>query len=315
MIDPDAAPHVIDLTGQTTLEMLAGVLGIARACVANDSGAMHMAAAVGTPLVAHLRSDARVRNGAADAIGRARGSADAPGLVPSLHASRMSDRPPVHEGDHPRARARGGHVAVILNIVKEASGVGCCAAALADRSPSQQEGRRRGRCRRGRVRVRQGGARLARGAGADPRVRLHRDRPWRRRQRGQQHGRARRPGDARRGRRPRRARPAGRGGAAPPRRFAAPPARGDDADAGQDTDPCRRHSFRQAAGRADRSRRGASRSTPGVRAVVREGGARGHAERRRGALCPTTAPDSSRRRSCDKVRRDADGARSCRFPC
>ncbi|MBI2828744.1 MAG: lipopolysaccharide heptosyltransferase II [Acidobacteria bacterium] len=52
MIEADAARRVIDLTGQTTVEMLAGVLGIATACVSNDSGAMHMAAAVGTPLVA-----------------------------------------------------------------------------------------------------------------------------------------------------------------------------------------------------------------------------------------------------------------------
>ncbi|NOT28176.1 MAG: lipopolysaccharide heptosyltransferase II [Acidobacteria bacterium] len=52
MVDAQAASHVIDLSGQTTLEMLAGVLGIANGCVANDSGAMHMAAAIGTPLVA-----------------------------------------------------------------------------------------------------------------------------------------------------------------------------------------------------------------------------------------------------------------------
>lgn len=51
-IETDARPHVIDMTGQTTLEMLAGVLSIATACVSNDSGAMHLAAAVGTPLVA-----------------------------------------------------------------------------------------------------------------------------------------------------------------------------------------------------------------------------------------------------------------------
>jgi heptosyltransferase-2 len=51
-VDADAAPHVIDMTGQTTIPMLAGVLSIAEACVANDSGAMHLAAAVGTPLVA-----------------------------------------------------------------------------------------------------------------------------------------------------------------------------------------------------------------------------------------------------------------------
>ncbi len=51
-IDADVRPHVIDLTGQTTLEALAGILRLAAACVANDSGAMHMAAAVGTPVVA-----------------------------------------------------------------------------------------------------------------------------------------------------------------------------------------------------------------------------------------------------------------------
>jgi heptosyltransferase-2 len=52
MIDRQAAAHVVDLSGQTSLEVLAGILGIAHACVANDSGAMHVAAAVGTPLVA-----------------------------------------------------------------------------------------------------------------------------------------------------------------------------------------------------------------------------------------------------------------------
>jgi len=51
-VDADATPHVIDLTGQTTIPMLASVLSVAGACVANDSGAMHLAAAVGTPLVA-----------------------------------------------------------------------------------------------------------------------------------------------------------------------------------------------------------------------------------------------------------------------
>ncbi len=51
-IEADATPYVIDMTAQTTIEMLAGVLGVASACVSNDSGAMHLAAAVGTPLVA-----------------------------------------------------------------------------------------------------------------------------------------------------------------------------------------------------------------------------------------------------------------------
>jgi heptosyltransferase-2 len=47
----DITSRVLDLTGQTTLEQLAGLLRLARACVANDSGAMHLAAAIGTVLV------------------------------------------------------------------------------------------------------------------------------------------------------------------------------------------------------------------------------------------------------------------------
>jgi heptosyltransferase-2 len=48
----DVAPLMIDLTGATSLEQLAGVMRMAAACVSNDSGAMHLAAAVGAPLVA-----------------------------------------------------------------------------------------------------------------------------------------------------------------------------------------------------------------------------------------------------------------------
>jgi heptosyltransferase II len=48
----DVDPAIIDLTGATTLEMLAGVMAIAAACVSNDSGAMHLAGAVGVPLAA-----------------------------------------------------------------------------------------------------------------------------------------------------------------------------------------------------------------------------------------------------------------------
>jgi heptosyltransferase-2 len=51
-IAPDARPRVIDLTGQTTLETLAATFRLASACVSNDSGAMHVAAAVGAPVVA-----------------------------------------------------------------------------------------------------------------------------------------------------------------------------------------------------------------------------------------------------------------------
>ena len=47
-----ARPSVIDLAGRTDLATLAGVLHLANACVSNDSGAMHVAGAVGVPLVA-----------------------------------------------------------------------------------------------------------------------------------------------------------------------------------------------------------------------------------------------------------------------
>jgi heptosyltransferase II len=43
---------VIDVAGQTTLVQLAGMIAACAAFVSNDSGAMHLAAAVGTPLAA-----------------------------------------------------------------------------------------------------------------------------------------------------------------------------------------------------------------------------------------------------------------------
>jgi len=45
-------PHVIDAAGATTLHGLIGVLSLADGCVSNDSGAMHVAAALGVPVVA-----------------------------------------------------------------------------------------------------------------------------------------------------------------------------------------------------------------------------------------------------------------------
>lgn len=44
--------RVVDLVGETDLPALAGVIARARAFVSNDSGAMHLAAAAGTPVVA-----------------------------------------------------------------------------------------------------------------------------------------------------------------------------------------------------------------------------------------------------------------------
>ncbi len=47
---------VVDLTGRTTLQEMAGVMARCRVCVSNDSGAMHVAAAVGVPVVAMFGS-------------------------------------------------------------------------------------------------------------------------------------------------------------------------------------------------------------------------------------------------------------------
>ncbi len=47
-----AAPNGLNLAGQTTLEELAAVLSLSSAVLCNDSGGMHLAAALGTPLTA-----------------------------------------------------------------------------------------------------------------------------------------------------------------------------------------------------------------------------------------------------------------------
>ena len=49
---PLEAPLVLDLTGQTSLGALIGLLSRAELCVSNDSGGMHVAAALGRPVVA-----------------------------------------------------------------------------------------------------------------------------------------------------------------------------------------------------------------------------------------------------------------------
>jgi lipopolysaccharide heptosyltransferase II len=52
LVSDDARGNIIDLAGSTTLDTLAGILALARVCVSNDSGAMHLAGAVGVPLAA-----------------------------------------------------------------------------------------------------------------------------------------------------------------------------------------------------------------------------------------------------------------------
>jgi heptosyltransferase-2 len=66
-----AGTRVVDLVGQTTLAQLVGVIARCAAFVSNDSGAMHVAAALGVPLTAIFGpTDERVTSpgGRADAI-------------------------------------------------------------------------------------------------------------------------------------------------------------------------------------------------------------------------------------------------------
>ncbi len=49
---PETAPRVVDLVGRTSLGALVGVAARASVLISNDSGAMHVAAALGCPVVA-----------------------------------------------------------------------------------------------------------------------------------------------------------------------------------------------------------------------------------------------------------------------
>ncbi len=60
-----AAARVVNLIGRTDLRLLTGVLERCQTFVSNDSGAMHLAAAVGVPVDRHLRPDRRARDRAA----------------------------------------------------------------------------------------------------------------------------------------------------------------------------------------------------------------------------------------------------------
>src|SRR5690606_27672041 len=56
-------PDARDLCGRTTLAELAGLIRRATVCVTNDSGPMHVAVALGRPVVAVFGPTSRVRTG------------------------------------------------------------------------------------------------------------------------------------------------------------------------------------------------------------------------------------------------------------
>jgi ADP-heptose:LPS heptosyltransferase len=58
-----AFPEAIDICGQTSLSGLAAIMRRANICVTNDSGPMHMAAALGLPLVSVFGPTSPVRTG------------------------------------------------------------------------------------------------------------------------------------------------------------------------------------------------------------------------------------------------------------
>jgi heptosyltransferase-2 len=62
-VSPAVRPRVHNLAGRTSLPALAGVLARARLLVTNDSGTMHLGAAVGTPLVALFGPESPLRYG------------------------------------------------------------------------------------------------------------------------------------------------------------------------------------------------------------------------------------------------------------
>ena len=72
-----AGTPVVDLVGRTTLRQLVGVVARCAAFVSNDSGAMHVAAALGVPLTAIFGpTDERVTSPGGRALREARGGID-----------------------------------------------------------------------------------------------------------------------------------------------------------------------------------------------------------------------------------------------
>ena len=83
LVPDNERQDVLDLTGVTSLSLLVGVMAIARGFVSNDSGAMHLAAAVGAGR-RDFRTDQRARDG--DRC-RRRGRARAPVLITTTYGA------------------------------------------------------------------------------------------------------------------------------------------------------------------------------------------------------------------------------------
>ena len=82
------------LNGKTSLETLIGVLAESSLMITNDSGPMHIAAALGVPTVAVFGSTDEKVTGP---CGRADTHRETSGRMQSVSAARMSNRSSVHE--------------------------------------------------------------------------------------------------------------------------------------------------------------------------------------------------------------------------
>ena len=82
-----AQSRVLDLAARRRYRVLAGVIEPAGACVSNDSGAMHLAAAAGVPVVGDLRVDKRAGDAPLARAGVRAEVVTQSGLVPPLYAS------------------------------------------------------------------------------------------------------------------------------------------------------------------------------------------------------------------------------------
>jgi heptosyltransferase-2 len=97
---PPGTP-IVDLVGRTTLRQLVGVVARCAAFVSNDSGAMHVAAALGNSADGDLRADRR----AGDVAGRPSTRGGRAGhnrprrVLPAVPVARVPHRSSLHETD------------------------------------------------------------------------------------------------------------------------------------------------------------------------------------------------------------------------